>query len=182
LSGAVDATMITIGMARQAQAKGFRILAYSGDFVSALSANLETNDDKIQNSPDEVYKVVKATLKGQLFYHRNPNESAKFIMEVLRIADFNEAKEIWRERDKQASDIAKVGRATEEVMTTNIERVREQMRAVGATSRVKGPVTLDQVYDFSFGKRLMKKSARVNGIRCGTNILRGKCKNVSSIF
>ena len=48
---------------------------------------------------------------------------------------------------------AQVGRASEEVMTTNIERVREQMRAVGATSRVKGPVTLDQVYDFSFVKR-----------------------------
>ena len=153
LGGAVDATMITIGMARQAQAKGFRILAYSGDYVSALSANLETNDDKIQSSPDEVYRVVKATLKGQLFYHRHSNEAAKFIMEVLRIADFNEAKEIWRERDKQASDIAKTGRATEEVMMTNIERVREQLRAVGATSRLKGPVTLDQVYDFTFVKK-----------------------------
>jgi ABC-type nitrate/sulfonate/bicarbonate transport system substrate-binding protein len=153
LGGAVDATMITVGMARQAQAKGFRILAYSGDYVSSLSANLETNDDKIQSSPDEVYRVVKATLKGQLFYHRNPNEAAKFIAEVLRIADFNEAKEIWRERDKQASEIAKTGRATEEVMMTNIERVREQMRAVGAASRIKGPVFLDQVYDFSFVKK-----------------------------
>ena len=76
-----------------------------------------------------------------------------FRSEVLRIADFNEAKEIWRERDKQASDIAKTGRASEEVMTTNIERVREQMRGVGATSRIKGPVTLDQVYDFSFVKK-----------------------------
>jgi len=38
-------------------------------------------------------------------------------------------------------------------MTVNIERVREQMRAVGATSRIKGPVTLDQVYDFSFVKK-----------------------------
>jgi NitT/TauT family transport system substrate-binding protein len=119
LGGAVDATMITIGMARQAQAKGFRIVAYSGDYVSALSANLETTDDKIQNSADEVYKVVKATLKGQLFYHRNPNEAAKFIMEVLRLTDFNEAKDIWRERDKQASEIAKIGQATEEVMMTN---------------------------------------------------------------
>ena len=150
LAGTVDATMITIGNARQAQAKGFRILLYSGDYVSSLSANLETSDDKIQSAPDEVYKVVKATLKGQLFYHRNSNEAAKFITEVLRIADFNEAKEIWRERDKQASDIAKTGRASEEVMTTNIERVREQMRGVGATSRIKGPVTLDQVYDFAF--------------------------------
>ncbi len=153
LAGTVDATMITIGNARIAQAKGFRILLYSGDYVSSLSANLETSDDKIQGAPDDVYKVVKATLKGQMFYHRNPNEAAKFIMEVLRINDFNEAKEIWRERDKQASDLAKIGRASEEVMTTNIERVREQLRGVGATSRIKGPVTLDQVYDFTFVKK-----------------------------
>jgi hypothetical protein len=31
--------------------------------------------------------------------------------------------------------------------------VREQMRAVGAISRIKGPVSLDQVYDFSFVKK-----------------------------
>jgi ABC-type nitrate/sulfonate/bicarbonate transport system substrate-binding protein len=153
LAGTVDATMITIGQARIAQAKGFRILLYSGDYVSALSANLEAADEKIQRSPDEVYRVVKATLKGQLFYHRHPNEAAKFIMEVLRLNDIKEAREIWHERDKQASELAKVGRASEEVMTTNIERVREQMRAVGAISRIKGAVTLDQVYDFSFVKK-----------------------------
>ncbi|HWH76625.1 MAG TPA: ABC transporter substrate-binding protein, partial [Candidatus Binatus sp.] len=153
LAGTVDATMITIGNARIAQAKGFRILAYSGDYVSALSANLETSDDKIQNSPEEVYKVVRATLKGQIFYHRNQNEAAKFIMEVLRIGDLNEAKEIWRERDKQASDLAKVGRASEEVMTTNIDRVLIQMKGVGAQQRSKVAVTLDQVYDFSFVKK-----------------------------
>jgi len=39
------------------------------------------------------------------------------------------------------------------VMMVNIERVREQMRAVGAASRLKGPVSLDQVYDFSFVKK-----------------------------
>jgi ABC-type nitrate/sulfonate/bicarbonate transport system substrate-binding protein len=153
LAGTVDATMITIGNARIAQAKGFRILAYSGDYVSSLSANLESSDDKIQNAPEEVYKIVRATLKGQMFYHRHPNEAAKFIMEVLRISDYNEAKEIWRERDKQASDFAKIGRASEQVMTANIDRVLAQMKEVGAQQRSKGPVTLDQVYDFSFVKK-----------------------------
>ena len=153
LAGTVDATMISIGMARQAQAKGFRILAYSGDYVSSLSANLESSDDKIQSAPEEVYRVVKATLKGQIFYHRNANESTKFIMEALRLSDFNEAKEIWRERDKEASEIAKTGRASEEAMQVNIDRVSEQMRAVGAANRIKGPVTLDRVYDFSFVKK-----------------------------
>jgi hypothetical protein len=131
LAGTVDATMITIGNARIAQAKGFRILAYSGDYVSALSANLETSDDKIQSAADEVYKVVKATLKGQIFYHRNANESTKCVMEVLRISDIKEAKEIWQERDKQASELAKIGRASEEVMQTNIDRVQAQMKSVG---------------------------------------------------
>ena len=153
LAGTVDATMISIGMARQAQAKGFRILAYSGDYVSALSANLEASVEKIQTQPDEVYRAVKATLKGHIFYHRNANESAKFVMEALRLTDFNEAKEVWRERDREVSEVARTGRATEEVMQVNIDRVREQMRAVGAASRIKGPVTLDQVYDFSFVKK-----------------------------
>ena len=153
LSGTVDVTLLSYGMAKQAEGKGFRILAYTGDYVSSLSANLETTDDKIQNSPDEVYKVVKATLKGQILFHRNPNEATKFVMEVLRMSDVNEAREVWRQRDKQASELAKIGRASEEALTTNIERVREQMRLVGAASKLKGPVPLDQVYHFSFVKK-----------------------------
>jgi ABC-type nitrate/sulfonate/bicarbonate transport system substrate-binding protein len=153
LTGAVDATLISYGFAKQAQAKGFHILAYSGDYVSSLSANLETTDDKIQNSAAEVYKVVKATLKGQLFFHRSPSEATKFVMETLRLTDLNEAREVWQERTKQSSDLAKVGRASEEVMTANVERVREQMRMVGAQTRLKGSIALDQIYDFSFAKR-----------------------------
>ena len=153
LVGTVDATLMSYGMAKQAEAKGFRILAYTGDFVSALAANLETSDDKIQKSPDEVYRVVKATLKGQLFFHNNGNEATKFMMEALRLTDFDQAREIWSERSKQSSDLAKIGRASEETMTVNVERVREQMRTVGAAQKLKGSISLDQVYDFSFVKK-----------------------------
>ena len=151
--GAVDATMVSYGLAKQAQAKGFRILAYSGDHVSSLSANLESTDDKIHNSPAEVYRVVKATLKGHLYFHRNPNQTVKFIMEVLRLTNASEAREIWRERAKQASELAQVGRASDEALTTNIDRVREQMKMVGASGRIKEKLSLNQVYDFSFVKK-----------------------------
>jgi ABC-type nitrate/sulfonate/bicarbonate transport system substrate-binding protein len=153
LSGTVDATLVSYGAAQHAQNKGFRILAYSGDYVSSLSANLETTDDKIQNSPDEVYRVVKATLKGQLFFHRNANEATKFVMEVLRLAHVNEATEFWTERTKQASELAKIGRASDEALATNIDRVKDQMKMVGASSRIKDKLALDQVYDFSFVKK-----------------------------
>jgi ABC-type nitrate/sulfonate/bicarbonate transport system substrate-binding protein len=153
LGGAVDATLVSYGAAQHAQMKGFRILAYSGDYVSSLSANLETTDDKIQYAPDEVYRVVKATLKGQLFFHRNANEATKFVMEVLRLTHINEAAEFWSERTKQASELAKIGRASDEALATNIDRVREQMKMVGASRRIKEKLALDQVYDFSFVKK-----------------------------
>jgi ABC-type nitrate/sulfonate/bicarbonate transport system substrate-binding protein len=153
LGGAVDATLLSYGAAQQAQTKGFRILAYSGDHVSTLSANLESADDKIQNAPDEVYRVVKATLKGQLFFHRNPHEAIKFIMEVLRLPNVDQAREVWSERTKQASELAKIGRASDEALATNIDRVREQMKMVGASGRIKEKLTVDQVYDFSFVKK-----------------------------
>ena len=153
LGGTVDATLVSYGAAQHAQTKGFRILAYSGDYVSSLSANLETTDDKIQNAPDEVFRVVKATLKGQLFFHRNANGATKFVMEVLRLTHVNEAAEFWAERTKQASELAKVGRASDEALATNIDRVREQMKMVGASSRIKEKLALDRVYDFSFVKK-----------------------------
>ena len=152
-SGAVDATMMSYGLAKQARSKGLRILAYSGDHVSSLAANLETTDDKIRNLPGEVFRVVKATLKGHLFFHRNVRETLKFIMEVVRLPNLNEAQEIWQERHKQASELAQLGRASEEALATNIERVREQMKVVGAASRVKEKLGLDQVYDLSFVKK-----------------------------
>jgi ABC-type nitrate/sulfonate/bicarbonate transport system substrate-binding protein len=151
LSGAVDATLVSYGAAQHAQSKGFRILAYSGDHVSSLSANLETTDDKIQNASNEVYRAVKATLQGQIFFHRNPNEATKFIMEVLRLTNVSEAREFWAERTKQASELAKVGRASDDALATNIDRVRDQLKMVGAATRVK--LTLDQVYDLSFVKK-----------------------------
>jgi ABC-type nitrate/sulfonate/bicarbonate transport system substrate-binding protein len=114
LSGAVDATMLSYAIAKQAEAKGFRILAYSGDHVSSLSASLETIDDKIRSAPREVYSVVKATLKGQMFFHRNPNEAVKFIMELARINSSAEARDVWAERSKQASELARMGRASPE--------------------------------------------------------------------
>lgn len=153
LGGAVDATLLSYGAAQQAQTKGYRILAYSGDYVSTLSANLETSDDKIRAAPEEVYGVVKATLKGQIFFHRNQNEAVKFIMEELRLSDVNAAREVWTERTKQASELAKIGRASEDALASNIDRVQQQMKMVGAGSRIKEHLTIDQVYDFSFVKK-----------------------------
>jgi ABC-type nitrate/sulfonate/bicarbonate transport system substrate-binding protein len=151
LTDTVDATMLSYESIRAAESKGYHVLAYSGDYISSLSANLCTSDARIKELPDEVYRVTKATLKGQLFWYRNP-ETVKFLMEALAISDEAAAREIWVERTKRASEIAQLGRATNEAILTNIERVVEQIRLAGAVPKVKD-LTPEQVYDFSFVKR-----------------------------
>jgi hypothetical protein len=74
-------------------------------------------------------------------------------MEALAITDEAEGREIWEERTRRASEIAQIGRATDEAMQTNIDRVREQMKLAGAQPKMKD-VTLDHVYDFSFAKKV----------------------------
>jgi ABC-type nitrate/sulfonate/bicarbonate transport system substrate-binding protein len=151
LTDTVDATMLSYEQVKRATAKGYRLLAYSGDHISSLSPGLCTTDARIKELPDEVFRVVRGTLKGQLFWYRNP-ETIKFLMEALALSDEAEVKDIWQERTRRASEIAQIGRATEEAMQTNIDRVKEQLKMSGALSKAKD-VTLDQVYDFSFVKR-----------------------------
>jgi len=151
LSDSVDATMLVYEQVKRAQAKGYRLLAYSGDHISGLSPALCTTDARIKESPDEVYRVVRATLKGQLFWYRNP-ETIKFLMEALALSDEAEVRDIWEERTRRASEIAQIGRATEDAMLINLERVKEQLKLGGAPIKGKD-VTIEQVYDFSFVKR-----------------------------
>jgi ABC-type nitrate/sulfonate/bicarbonate transport system substrate-binding protein len=151
LSDSVDATMLSYEQVKRAQTKGFRMLAYSGDHISGLSPALCTSDARIKDSPDEVYRVVRTNLKAQLFWYRNP-ETVNFLMEALALTDEAEARDIWEERTRRASEIAQIGRATEEAMQTNIDRVKEQLKMGGAQPKGKD-ITLDQVYDFSFVKR-----------------------------
>ena len=74
-------------------------------------------------------------------------------MEVARLDNPAEAREVWSERAKQASELARMGRASPEALSTNFERVRDQMKMVGASGRLRDKIPLDQVYDLSFAQR-----------------------------
>ena len=109
LSGAVDATMAVLQFAKQAA--GQRISHPRLQRRSCLVAERESGEHRRQNSnsPAEVYRVVKATLKGHLFFHRNAKETMKFIMEVLGMSNPTKPEKFGRARVKQASELAQVG-------------------------------------------------------------------------
>jgi len=157
LGGLVDATMLNYVMTRKAQKEGFRILAYTGDYVSVAGPSLVTTQKKIKTSPDRIYKAVKATLKGYQVMYQNPKAALKFFMEVQRLKDVDFARDAYNARLVRSTDDARDGTASEKTMKGTIEQMKHQLKLSGAPLKVKGPLTPEKVYDFSFVRRANKE-------------------------
>jgi NitT/TauT family transport system substrate-binding protein len=158
-TGVVDATILSPEEVRQAEAKGMHVLAYTGDYISAIVTTLVTTDARIKTVPDEVMKMVKATLKGQLFMYENFSETQKFLMEDLATTDADLVKDILAGLSKRASKTAQRGRATTDDMVSNIDRVKQQLQLTGAMPK-SAEVSINQVYDFSFAQHAYDELAR----------------------
>lgn len=154
LSGAVDAAPLNFLQSREAQQQGFRILAYTGDFTSDIQVTAATATKKIQTSPHEVYKFVKATLKAQLFFFENPNDEAfRLYIDVNKLRDPSQARDVYNARLKRSSELVRIGRVSDETVVQTIERVKEQLKVAGTPLKGDRPIRIDELVDFSFAKR-----------------------------
>jgi ABC-type nitrate/sulfonate/bicarbonate transport system substrate-binding protein len=135
LGGAVDAAPLNFLLSRQAQERGFRVLAYTGDFTSDIQATAAGPLRAIHGSPNEVYKFVKATLRPQLFFFENPNDDAfKFYTEINNLTDPSLARAAYEARLRRSSELVRVGRVSHEALVQAIDRLREQMKLAGTPS------------------------------------------------
>jgi ABC-type nitrate/sulfonate/bicarbonate transport system substrate-binding protein len=79
-AGAVDAALIEAPYNVMLERKGFRKILFVGDLIPSPLAGLGTRVDKIQKQPDEIQRLVKATLRGIQFAKTNRPETIRSIM------------------------------------------------------------------------------------------------------
>jgi ABC-type nitrate/sulfonate/bicarbonate transport system substrate-binding protein len=154
LGGVVDATLLNYSLARYAQTKGFRTLVYTGDLISELGPSLATTQAKLKNAPEEVYGMVKATLKGYLIMYENPEEGLKFFMQVQSLNDVASARDAWQARLKRTSEASRAGMASDEAMADTLQQVKRQLEIGGAPLQAK-ELRSDTVYDFTIARRAL---------------------------
>ena len=154
MAGLVDATLLNYNLAKYAQTKGFRTLIYSGDLISEIGPSLATTQAKIKNASDEVYGMVKATLKGYLVMYENPDEALKFFMQAQKLDDVASAKDSWQARLQRTSDASRAGMASNEAIADTLQQIRSQLETGGAPLQGKD-VRPESVYDFGFAKRAL---------------------------
>jgi NitT/TauT family transport system substrate-binding protein len=78
-TGAIDAALIEAPYNVMLERKGFRKILFVGDIIPTPLA-LGTRVEKIHKKPDEIRRLVRATLRGIRYAKSNKQESVRSIM------------------------------------------------------------------------------------------------------
>ena len=79
-TGAIDAALIEAPYNIMLERKGFRKILFVGDIIPTPLAGFGTRVEKIHKQPDEIQRLVRATLRGIQYAKSNKQESVRSIM------------------------------------------------------------------------------------------------------
>jgi ABC-type nitrate/sulfonate/bicarbonate transport system substrate-binding protein len=141
-TGAVDAALLGVPENIIAVDKGYNELLFLGDIVNFPQNGFGASVKKIQDSPEEVYGMVRASLRGLLFSldNRNRDEVINIILKQWQLNDKRLATEMLRQLNR---GVTRDMSAKSEGMQLMIDLVRED-------SKVSQPFTVAQIVDYSF--------------------------------
>jgi ABC-type nitrate/sulfonate/bicarbonate transport system substrate-binding protein len=150
-SGVVDASVLSVPENIIAQEKGFRELLFFGDIIELPQTGIGASDKKIRENPDEVYRMIRATLRGILFVwdKQNYQETIGMIMRHWKIKDRKMAEEMFRHLTRVLTKDASVKPESVQVL---IDLTREN-------AKVSKPVSLAEVVNFSLTDKARKDLA-----------------------
>ena len=141
-TGVVDASFLSVPENILALEKGYNELVFAGDVVEFPQNGMGTSEKKIREQPDEVYRMVRATLRGLQFVWDKNNHDAvvNVLMKQWRMSDPKMAAETFRHVARVLTRDAYVKPESVQVL---IDLARE-------SAKVTKPVTVADVVDYTF--------------------------------
>lgn len=150
--GVVDAALLSVPENILAANKGYSELIFLGDVVSFPQNGFGTSVTRIQQQPDEVYRMVRATLRGLLFVadEANREQARDIMMKQWRVTDAKLATEM----------IAFLKRGLAKDAVISPQAVQYFIDLTRETSNVTQAISGAQVVDFSFLEKARKELVR----------------------
>ena len=148
-SGVVDASLLSVPENIIALEKGYNELIFLGDIVQFAQNGFGTSEKKIRENPDEVYRMVRATLRGlQFVWDKNNREAVTDIMMKQ-----------WKVNDrKMAAEMSKhVTRVLTKDANVSPESVQVLIDSQRENAKVTKPVAVADVVDYSFLEKARKE-------------------------
>ena len=134
-SGVVDASLLSVPENIIANEKGYNELLFLGDVIEFPQNGFGTSEKRIRENPDEVYRMVRATLRGlQFIWDKNNQEAVtNILMKQWRVNDRKMAAEMSRQ----------VGRVLTKDAYVKPESVQVLIDLARESAKVTKPVTVD---------------------------------------
>lgn len=141
-SGVVDASLLSVPENIIAHEKGYNELLFLGDVVEFPQNGFGTSEKRIRDHPDEVYRMVRATLRGlQFIWDKNNSEAVTNILMKQ-----------WKVNDRQMA--AEMARQVSRVLTKDAyvkpESVQVLVDLARESAKVTKPINAMDVVDYSF--------------------------------
>lgn len=148
-SGVVDASILEVPENIVAMERGFRELVFFGDLTEFPQNGFGTSEKKIRENPDEVQRMVRATLRGLAFlWEKNSQEEMlKLIMRRWKVEQRKMAEEMLRHLQRVLTRDAAV---KSESIQFLIDLSRENAKVFRAVSAA-------EVVDYSFVEKARKE-------------------------
>jgi len=148
-SGVVDASLLSVPENIIAHEKGYNELLFLGDVVEFPQNGFGTSEKRIRDNPDEVYRMVRATLRGlQFIWDKNNSEAVtNILMQQWKVNDRKMAAEMARQVSRVLTKDAYVKPESVQVL---VDLARE-------SAKVTKPINAMDVVDYSFLDRARKE-------------------------
>ena len=145
----IDAAMLSVPENILARQKGFNELAFSADFIEFPQNGFGTSTKKIKENPEEVQRIVHATLRGLMFVSdkKNKDASLDIIMKNWGVKSRGMASEMY---DYMVKAMLRDGSISMNGLQALVDQQRE-------SSKVTEPVKAAQVIDYSFVEKARKE-------------------------
>jgi len=144
--GIVDATPLDVAYIQRTEKLGYNNLLYLGDVVNLRLGGFAVNTDKIQRNPEQITRVIRATLKGVRFMKTNKPETLAIMRDYLKISgDYVEKIYLFA-----LKSLNEDGLVAKNSLDNEIRLAREQLK-------VKEEVAESKVAEWKFIKEILAK-------------------------
>jgi len=145
-AGSADASPVDLAYIQKTEQMGFVDLLYLGDAVNIRLGGLGVTQDKIQKNPEQIMRMIRATLKGVRFMRPNKAETLAIMRDYLKISG-DSVERIYQYALRSLNEDGLVAKKT---VDTEIRIAREQFK-------IKEEIPESKIFDWRFMKEIQAK-------------------------
>jgi NitT/TauT family transport system substrate-binding protein len=143
VGGTVDATPLDVAYIARTEQLGLSSLLYLGDVVDLRLGGLAVATDKIEKSPDQIRRVVRATWRGIEFLKGNKKETLAIMQDYLKLTSPT-VERVYQYALKSLTIDGGVAKAS----------LENELRLLKDRLKLKDDIPMDKVADWRFVREL----------------------------